>query len=98
MIHIWLSQILQNLQSKNENKVFSRLSFESKEIIISYCLRLLAQSKCISRILYNFFQGERKIEGYKQYKEKNIFIQLHKEYNEVISIKIILNILIGGNW
>ncbi len=35
------------------------------------------------RFLRNFIKGERKIEGYKQYKEKNIFIQLHKEYNEV---------------
>ena len=47
MIYVWLSQILQNVngQVKNKKNVFSSLSFEAKEIIISYCLRLLAQSK-----------------------------------------------------
>lgn len=84
ILHVWLNEILENMKTK-KYEVFKDLSFEVKEIIISYCLRLLTQSTFLFliKIYLVKIKGERKIEGYKHYKEKNILLQLHKEYNEV---------------
>lgn len=84
MLYVWLYEILWNKNS-HRNEIFKELSFETKEIIISYCLRLFTQSFYFNKILniLRKISGERKIEAYKQYKDRNIFIQLHKEYNEV---------------
>ena len=61
ILNNWLREIKFNLGK--DYVIFNEISSETKEIIISYCLRLFLQS--LFAQVVQLFTGEKKIEGYK---------------------------------